>query len=131
MDPLLGNIALKPSGRDHRQRERRKNKSTKQNCGDKQRQQIADLTVKNRLPVIAPWREFVAAGGLMSYGQDIADSFRRAATYVDKILKGAKPGELPIEQPTRIHLAVNRKTANAFGLTIPQELLLRADELID
>ena len=96
-----------------------------------QRQRIADLTVKNRLPVIAPWREFVAAGGLMSVGQDIADSFRRAATYVDKILKGAKPGELPIEQPTRIHLAVNRKTANALGLTIPQELLLRADELID
>jgi ABC-type uncharacterized transport system substrate-binding protein len=71
-----------------------------------QRQQIADLAVKHRMPVIAPWREYVASGGLISYGQDIADPFRRAATYVDKILKGAKPGELPIELPTRIHLAI-------------------------
>ena len=96
-----------------------------------QRQQIADLAVKNRMPAITPWREYVGAGGLMSYGQNIADSFRRAATYVDKILRGAKPGELPIEQPTRIHLAINRKTAKALGLTIPRELLLRADEVID
>jgi putative ABC transport system substrate-binding protein len=95
-----------------------------------QRKQIADLAVKNRIPVIAPWREYVAAGGLMSYGQSIADSFRRAATYVDRILKGARPGDLPIEQPTRIHLAVNRKTAQALGLAIPHELLLRADEVI-
>lgn len=96
-----------------------------------QRRQIADLAVKHRMPVIAPWREYVAAGGLMSYGQSIADSFRRAATYVDRILKGAKPGELPIEQPTRIHLAISRKTAKALGLAIPQELLLRADEVIE
>jgi putative ABC transport system substrate-binding protein len=96
-----------------------------------QRQQIADLAAKNRMPAITPWREYVAAGGLMSYGQNIADSFRRAATYVDKILKGAKPGELPIEQPTRIHMAINRKTAKALGLAIPQELLLRADEVIE
>lgn len=95
------------------------------------RQQIADLALKNRMPAIAPWREYVAAGGLMSYGQNIADSFRRAATYVDKILKGAKPGELPIEQPTRIHLAINRRTATALGLAIPQELLLRTDEVIE
>jgi len=67
----------------------------------------------------------------MSYGQNIADSFRRAATYVDKILKGAKPGELPIEQPTRIHLAINRKTANLLGMKISPELLLRADEVIE
>ena len=96
-----------------------------------QRRQIADLAVKNRMPAITPWREYVAAGGLMSYGQNIADSFRRAATYVDKILKGAKPGELPIEQPTRIHLAINRKTANLLGMKISPELLLRADEVIE
>jgi putative ABC transport system substrate-binding protein len=95
-----------------------------------QRQQIADSAMKNRMPAIAPWQQYVAAGGLMSYGQNVADAFRRAATYVDKILKGANPGELPIEQPTRIHLAINRNTANALGLTIPQELLLRADEVI-
>ena len=96
-----------------------------------QRRQIADLAVKNRMPAITPWREYVAAGGLMSYRQNIADSFRRAATYVDKILKGAKPGELPIEQPTRIHLAINRKTANLLGMKISPELLLRADEVIE
>lgn len=96
-----------------------------------QRKQIADLAVKNRIPAIAPWREYVTAGGLMSYGQSIADSFRRAATYVDRILKGARPGDLPIEQPTRIHLALNRKTADALGLAMPHDLLLRADEVID
>ena len=67
----------------------------------------------------------------MSYGQNIVDYFRRAATYVDKILKGAKPSDLPIEQPTNIHLAINRRTAKALGLKIPRELLLRADEVID
>jgi putative ABC transport system substrate-binding protein len=96
-----------------------------------QRRQIAALALRGRIPAIAPWREYVTAGGLMSYGQDIADSFRRTALYVDKILKGARPGELAIEQPTRIHLAVNRKTAGALGLAIPRELLLRADEAID
>lgn len=96
-----------------------------------QRQQIADLAIKNRIAAIAPWREYTAAGGLMSYGQNITDSFRRAATYVDRILKGAKPGELPIEQPTAIHFAINRKTAAALGLTVPRDLLLRADSLID
>ena len=95
-----------------------------------QRQQIAELALRIRMPVVAPWREYVAAGGLMSYGQNVADSFRRAANYVDKIFKGEKPGELPVEQPTKIHLAINRKTANVLGLVIPQELLLRADETV-
>jgi putative ABC transport system substrate-binding protein len=96
-----------------------------------QRRQISELAARNRLPSMFAYREHVEAGGLMSYGQNITDFFRRAATYVDKILRGAKPGELPMEQPTKIHLAINRKTAKALGLTIPQELLLRADEVIE
>ena len=96
-----------------------------------QGRKIAELAVKHRMPSMFPYRENVMAGGLMSYGQNLADLYRRAATYVDKILKGTKPGELPIEQPTRIHLAINRKTAKALGLKIPQELLLRADEVIE
>jgi putative ABC transport system substrate-binding protein len=96
-----------------------------------QRRQYATLALKHRMPTMFPFREQVEAGGLMSYGQNLADHYRRAASYVDRILKGAKPGELPIEQPTRLHLAINRKTAGALGLTIPQELLLRADEVIE
>jgi putative ABC transport system substrate-binding protein len=89
-----------------------------------------DLAAKNRLPTVFPWREFVDAGGLMAYGANVADLFRRAATYVDKILKGDKPADLPVEQPTKFELVINLKTAKALGLTIPQSLLQRADEII-
>ncbi len=93
--------------------------------------QITKLALKSRLPTISSNRDMTAAGGLMSYGQDLADHYRRAAVYVDKMLKGAKPGNLPIEQPTVLELVINRKTASALGLAIPQELSLRADKLIE
>jgi len=92
---------------------------------------IVDLSAKHRLPSIFVSREFVDAGGLMAYGPNFTDLYRRAATYVDKILKGAKPADLPIEQPTQFELVVNLKTAKALGLTIPQSLLLRADQIIE
>jgi putative ABC transport system substrate-binding protein len=91
---------------------------------------IVELAAKHRLPAIYQSREYVDGGGLISYGVSYADLYRRAAVYVDKILKGAKPGELPMEQPTKFDLVINLKTAKALGLTIPQSVLLRATELI-
>jgi len=96
-----------------------------------QRSQIADLALKHRMPSIFALREHSESGGLMSYGQNLADSYQRAATYVDKILKGAKPADLPIEQPTKFELIVNLKAAKAIGLTIPEAFLARADEVIE
>jgi putative tryptophan/tyrosine transport system substrate-binding protein len=94
------------------------------------RKRIAELAVKHRLPTVGGSREYAEAGGLASYGADYPDLFRRAAVYVDKILKGAKPADLPMEQPTTFELVINLKTAKALGLTIPQSLLGRADEVI-
>jgi len=91
---------------------------------------LAELAVKHRLPTMHAIREYVEAGGLMSYGANLEGLFQRAATYVDKILKGAKPGDLPVEQPTKFEFVINLKTARALGLKIPQSVLLRADQVI-
>ncbi len=91
---------------------------------------IAEIAASNRLPTMFGLRPLVEAGGLMSHGADLNDIWRRAATYVDKILKGAKPADLPVEQPTKFELVINMKTARALGITIPQSLLLRADEAV-
>jgi len=96
-----------------------------------ERRRLVDLAAKHRLPAVYTSKDFVDAGGLMSFGPNLADSFRRAATYVDKILKGAKPADLPVEQPTKFELVISLKTAKALGLTIPQSLLLRADQVIE
>ncbi len=95
------------------------------------RKTIVDFAVNQRLPGIYPYREFVEAGGLMSYGASLSDLYRRAAGYVDKILKGARPGDLPVEQPTKYELVVNQNAARLLGLTIPPSILALADEVIE
>jgi len=93
--------------------------------------QLVELTAARHIPTIYGLREFIEAGGLMSYGPSLIDLWRRSAAYVDKILKGAKPADLPVEEPIRFELVINMKTAKALGLTIPQTLLLRADQVIE
>ena len=95
------------------------------------RRQILERAARHRLPTMYAWREGAEAGALLSYGVDTADNYRRAAHYVDKILKGAKPADLPVEQPTKFELVINLKTAKALGLTIPQSILARADQVIE
>ena len=92
---------------------------------------IADFALKSRLPSVYGNKDAVDAGGLMSYGADEADRYRRVAYYVDRILKGAKPADLPVEQPTKFGLVINLKTAKSLGLTVPQSMLARADEVIE
>jgi putative ABC transport system substrate-binding protein len=96
-----------------------------------ERRRLVNLAAQNRLPATYPLRDFVDAGGLMSYGPNLVDVFRRAAYYVDRILKGSKPADLPIEQPTKFELVINLKAAKALGLTIPPSFLQRADQIIE
>jgi putative ABC transport system substrate-binding protein len=95
------------------------------------RVEITSLAARYRLPAVYPYRFFAELGGLLSYGNDLTDNFRRAATYADRILKGEKPGELPIQQPTKFELVINLKTAKALGLDVPWFLQQRADEVIE
>ena len=94
------------------------------------RVRIAEFALKHNLPSVSVWREYAEAGGLLVYGVSIPDLFRRSVSYIDRILKGARPGDLPIEQPTKLEVIVNLKTAKALGLTIPPAVLARADEVI-
>ena len=96
-----------------------------------QKSQIVGLAAKHRLPSIGMYGEYVEAGGLMSYGQNVRENFSHAATYVDRILKGANPGDLPVEQPTQFELFINLKTAKALGIKVPQSLLLQATKVIE
>jgi putative ABC transport system substrate-binding protein len=96
-----------------------------------ERRRLLDLAAKNRLPTVFPYKEYLEAGGLIAYGPNVADLYRRIATYVDKILKGAKPADLPVEQPTKFDLVINLTTAKALGLEVPPTLLARADEVIE
>ena len=95
-----------------------------------ERRRLAELAAKSRLPAVYPLSEYVDAGGLMAYGPDLADMYRRAATYVDRILKGTQPADLPVEQPTKFDLVINLKAAKALRLTIPPSLMARADRVI-
>jgi putative ABC transport system substrate-binding protein len=96
-----------------------------------ERRRVAELALKHRLPTMSFTRDYVEAGGLIAYGTKLTELFRRAPVYVDKILKGAKPGDLPIEQPTKFELVINMRTAKTLGLTIPPSVLARADAIIE
>ena len=98
---------------------------------DAHRLEITSLAARHRLPAVYPYRQFTAVGGLLSYGDDLIDNFRRAPTYVDQILKGEKPRELPVQAPVKFELVINLKTAKALGLEVPPSLLARADEVIE
>ena len=98
---------------------------------NRHRDRILDFTIRNRIPAVYEDGRFAQAGGLMAYGPSIPDLFRRAATYVDKVLKGANPADLPVQQPTKFELVINLKTAKALGLDIPPSVLARADEVIE
>jgi putative ABC transport system substrate-binding protein len=98
---------------------------------DVHRAEITSLAARYRLPAVYPFRQFSDVGGLLSYGNDQVDNYRRVAVYVDRILRGAKPSELPIQAPVKFELVINLRTANALGLTVPPSLLQRADEVIE